>query len=56
MIQFEEIRVKTPKREILLDVTNDINKIVRDSEIQEGVCRVFVELLAAPPRMPQYPF
>ena len=42
MIVFEEFRVKTPQREILLEITNEIRKIVRNSNINEGVCRVFV--------------
>jgi len=42
MIAFEELRVKTPKREVLINITNDINKIVRNSKIKEGVCRVVV--------------
>jgi secondary thiamine-phosphate synthase enzyme len=42
MIIFEEFRVKTPQRETLMEVTNDIRKIVRTSNIKEGVCRVFV--------------
>jgi len=42
MIVFEEFRVKTPQREILLEITNDIKNIVRNSGINEGVCRVFV--------------
>jgi len=42
MILFEEFRVKTSEREILLDITNEIRKILRDSIIEEGVCRVFV--------------
>ena len=42
MIVFEEFRVKTPQREILMEITNDIRKIVRNSNISEGVCRVFV--------------
>jgi len=42
MIVFEEFRVKTPEREVLLDITNEIKKIVRNSRINEGVCRVFV--------------
>lgn len=42
MIAFEELRVKTPKREVLINITSDINKIVRNSKIKEGVCRVFV--------------
>jgi len=42
MIKFEELRVKTPKREILVNITDDINKIVRNSAINEGVCRIFV--------------
>ncbi|MFX1495506.1 MAG: YjbQ family protein, partial [Promethearchaeota archaeon] len=42
MILFEEFRIKTPEREILLDITNEIRKIFRDSNVEEGVCRVFV--------------
>ncbi|MFW9895284.1 MAG: secondary thiamine-phosphate synthase enzyme YjbQ [Candidatus Thorarchaeota archaeon] len=42
MIKLEEFRVKTPEREILLDITNEINKIVRKSNIKEGVCRIFI--------------
>lgn len=42
MIIFEEFRVKTPDREVLLDITNEIRFIVKSSNIQEGACRVFV--------------
>ena len=42
MIIFEEFRVKTPQREILIEVTNDIRKIIRRSNITKGVCRFFV--------------
>jgi secondary thiamine-phosphate synthase enzyme len=42
MIYFEEFRVRSQEREILIDITNEINKIVRISNIQEGVCRVFI--------------
>jgi len=42
MIMFEEFRVKTPEREVLLEITNEIRKIVRNSGINEGVCRVFI--------------
>lgn len=42
MIKLEEFRVKTPEREILLDITNEINKIVRNSSIKEGICRIFI--------------
>lgn len=42
MIIFEEFRVKTPKREILIEITNEIRNIVRISNIREGVCRIFV--------------
>ena len=42
MIIFEEFRVKTPQREILMEITNDIKVIVRNSRINEGICRVFV--------------
>jgi len=42
MIIFEEFSVKTPQREILMEITNTIKDIVRNSKINEGVCRVFV--------------
>ncbi|MFX1457214.1 MAG: secondary thiamine-phosphate synthase enzyme YjbQ [Promethearchaeota archaeon] len=42
MFKLEEFRVKTPEREILLDITNEINKIVRNSSIKEGICRIFI--------------
>ncbi|MFW9988581.1 MAG: secondary thiamine-phosphate synthase enzyme YjbQ [Candidatus Odinarchaeota archaeon] len=39
---FEEFKVKTPEREVILDITNEVSKIVRNHEIQEGICRVFI--------------
>ena len=42
MIYFDQISVKTPKRECLVGITNDVQKYVRKSDIQEGVCRVFI--------------
>jgi secondary thiamine-phosphate synthase enzyme len=42
MIVFEEFRVNTPQREILMEITNEIKKIVRNSKVKEGVCRIFV--------------
>ena len=42
MIIFEEFRVKTPQREILIEITSEIRKIVRSSSVNEGVCRVFI--------------
>jgi secondary thiamine-phosphate synthase enzyme len=42
MIQFEEFRVKTPEREIVIDITQEVNSIVRNSNISEGCCRVFI--------------
>jgi len=42
MITFEEFRIKTQKREQLINITNEINKIVRTSGIKEGVCRIFI--------------
>ena len=42
MIIFEEFSVKTPQREILVEITNIIKDIARNSKINEGVCRVFV--------------
>ena len=42
MIYFEEFKVRTPKREVLVNITNEIQKILRNSKIKEGVCRIFV--------------
>jgi len=42
MILFKEFRVKTRNREELIDITDEIQTIVRTSEMKEGICRVFV--------------
>jgi secondary thiamine-phosphate synthase enzyme len=42
MIVLEEIKVKTPRREVLINITSEINNIVRNTNINEGVCRIFV--------------
>ena len=42
MIKFEELKVKTLKREVLVNITSDIHKIVNNCNISEGVCRIFV--------------
>ena len=42
MIVFEEFRVKSTEREVIIDITNEINEIVRNSNIREGMCRVFI--------------
>ena len=42
MIIFQKLSVKTPKREVLIEITDRIRKIVKDSNIKEGVCRIFV--------------
>jgi secondary thiamine-phosphate synthase enzyme len=42
MIKLEELKVKTPKREVLVNITSDIDRIVKNCNINEGVCRIFV--------------
>ena len=42
MIEFNEFRIKTPEREVVLDITNEVSGIVRRYNVKEGVCRVFV--------------
>ena len=42
MIIFQKLNVQTPKREVLIEITDKIRKIVKDSNIKEGVCRIFV--------------
>lgn len=42
MIELKTININTPQREILMDITREINKIVSESNIRNGVCRLFV--------------
>ncbi len=42
MIKFEELRIRTPKREVLVNITGDVKKIVKNSNVKEGVCRIFI--------------
>ena len=42
MIVLEEFRVKTLKKEVLVNITSEINNIVKNTSINEGVCRIFV--------------
>jgi secondary thiamine-phosphate synthase enzyme len=42
MIIFQKLNIKTPKREVLIEISDKIRKIVKDSSIKEGVCRIFV--------------
>ncbi|NVM56018.1 MAG: YjbQ family protein [Candidatus Helarchaeota archaeon] len=37
-----QIRVKTSKREEIIDITDKIYQIVKDSKVENGLCRVFV--------------
>jgi secondary thiamine-phosphate synthase enzyme len=41
-IIFKEFNVRTPQREILIDITEKIRNLVRDSNLKEGICRIFV--------------
>ena len=42
MIFFDELRVQTPEREVLIDITNEIKNIVRKYDVKEGVCRIYI--------------
>ncbi len=42
MIMFEELKVKTPQREVLVNISSEISRIVKNSGVKEGVCRMFV--------------
>ncbi|MFX1350461.1 MAG: secondary thiamine-phosphate synthase enzyme YjbQ [Promethearchaeota archaeon] len=42
MITFDEIKVKTPEREVILDITGEVRNIVRKYNIKEGICKIFV--------------
>jgi secondary thiamine-phosphate synthase enzyme len=37
-----EVKVKTPERVALIDVTNEVNHAVATSEVREGLCNLFV--------------
>jgi len=42
MIIFKKLELKTPEREVLLDITDKIKNLVKESKISEGTCRIFV--------------
>ena len=42
MIDLKTIDAKTERRETFLDITREIRKIVSGSNVQNGVCRLFV--------------
>jgi secondary thiamine-phosphate synthase enzyme len=42
LLIFEEFRVNSLERETLIDITNEIRKIVRNSSVKEGICRIFI--------------
>ena len=42
MNSFEELKLRTPSREVLVNITNEINQVVKKSSVREGVCRIFV--------------
>jgi secondary thiamine-phosphate synthase enzyme len=37
-----EVKVKTPERVALVDITSDVNRAVAASEVREGLCNLFV--------------
>lgn len=39
---FKTLSLKTPEREILVDITNKVKEFVKESGVKEGVCRIFV--------------
>ena len=42
MIIFDEFMEKTPERQVLIDVTHEIDQRVRKYNVKEGVCRVYI--------------
>jgi secondary thiamine-phosphate synthase enzyme len=42
MIELKTIRINTPKREILMDITREVEAVISDSDIENGVCKLFV--------------
>jgi len=39
---FNQINIKSPSREVLLDISKDIDLLVKKSGFKEGVCLIFV--------------
>jgi len=37
-----EIKIKTKKTEEIIDITDKVNNIIKNSDIQEGLCIIFV--------------
>lgn len=42
MIKYKKITVKTPVREVLIDISQEIKQFVKETDIEEGVCRIFI--------------
>ncbi len=40
-IEFEEIRLRTSKRIEVIDITREVEKVVRNSGVKEGICFIF---------------
>jgi secondary thiamine-phosphate synthase enzyme len=38
----DEIRIKTPERMALIDVTGEVNSVVEKSGVRDGLCNLFV--------------
>ena len=36
-----ELNIKTSKRQELIDITRDVNDIIKKSNIKEGICNIF---------------
>ena len=43
----EEIIIRTKKEKEILDITQEIQKVVREKEVEEGMCHLFVEHTSA---------
>lgn len=38
-----ELNVKTSKKDEVIDITDKINKIIKEEELEDGICLVFVK-------------
>ncbi|MHA1263890.1 MAG: secondary thiamine-phosphate synthase enzyme YjbQ [Candidatus Helarchaeota archaeon] len=41
-LEITQIQIKTTKREEIIDITKKIEDIIKDSDVKNGICRVFV--------------
>ncbi len=42
VVELDKFTIKTPEREVLVDITQKVREIVSNGSVHEGVCRIFI--------------